>query len=103
MNVASIKAQDETINFDGAEGVYIMDVMDGTAAAQAGLKSGDIVTKIDSYPIQGMTELKKALLNYQVGDEVTVTYFRDNKEKTTSLRFAQDSSNIENFFNQQEP
>ncbi|MFB0958022.1 MAG: trypsin-like peptidase domain-containing protein [Clostridiaceae bacterium] len=103
MNVASIKAQDETINFDGTEGVYIMDVMDGTAAAQAGLKSGDIVTKIDSYPIQGMTELKKALLNYQVGDEVTVTYFRDNKEKSTSLRFAQDSSNIENFFNQQEP
>lgn len=103
INVAAVKAQDDTLTFDGHHGVYVMEVMNGTAAAEAGLKSGDIITQIDDHAITGMTDLKKALLNYQVGDEVQVTYYRNNDKKTEPLTFAQDSSNIEQFFNQEAP
>lgn len=101
LNVAIVKAQDATLKFDGNQGVYVMEVMKGTAAAEAGLVSGDIITQIDDYTITGMTDLKKALLNYKVGDKVQVTYYRDNKKNFTPLTFAQDSSNIDEFFNQE--
>ena len=97
MNVASVKAQNPTLNFSGTDGVYIMESMKGTAAANAGLVANDIITAIDDHAVTGMTELKKALLNYKVGDTVQVTYYRDNVKKTTQLKFAQDSSNIQQF------
>ncbi|NLB23272.1 MAG: PDZ domain-containing protein [Clostridium sp.] len=101
LNVAIVKAQDQTLNYDGSHGVYVMEVMKGTAAAEAGLQSLDIITAIDDHVVNGMTDLKKALLNYQVGDEVEITYYRNNQKVTTSLVFAQDSSNIEEFQNQE--
>lgn len=97
MNVAAVKAQKADLNFSGDDGVYIIEVMSGTAASSAGLQANDIITAIDDHAVTGMTDLKKALLNYQVGDTVTVTYYRNNSQKTTQLKFAQDSSNIQQF------
>lgn len=101
VNVSTVKAQDESFAFEGTEGVYIMEAMPGTAAAEAGLKTGDVITKIGDQPVGGMTDLKKVLLNYSIGDKVQVTYFRGNREQTAELTFAQDSSNIDEFFNQE--
>lgn len=103
LNVSIVKAQDQTLKYDGNQGVYVMEVMKGTAAAEAGLQSADIITAIDEHEVNGMTDLKKALLNYQVGDEVEVTFYRNNEKTTKSLVFAQDSSNIEEFQNQEQP
>lgn len=100
MNVAAVKAQNSELKFSGEDGVYIMEVMKGTAAANAGLAANDIITAIDNHAVTGMTELKKALLNYKIGDTVEVTYYRDNVKKTAQLKFAQDSSNIQQYFNQ---
>ncbi len=102
MNVGTIRAQGQTLEYEGESGVFIMEVMRGTAAAEAGLESEDVITRIEDHDIDGMTDLKKALLNYKVGDKVQVTYFRGNSEKTTDLTFAQDSSTIEDFFNQED-
>ena len=102
MNVGTIRAQGQTLEYEGESGVFIMEVMRGTAAAEAGLESEDVITRIEDHDIDGMTDLKKALLNYKVGDKVQVTYFRGNSEQTTDLTFAQDSSTIEDFFNQED-
>lgn len=102
MNVGTIRAQGQPLDFEGDSGVFIMEVMRGTAAAEAGLKSEDVITRIEDHEIDGMTDLKKALLNYKVGDKVKVTYYRGKSEKTTDLTFAQDSSTIEDFFNQED-
>lgn len=96
VDAQTVRAMGEELDYDG-DGVYIMEIMAGTAADEAGLKVHDIITGIDGKPFSGMTELKKILLSYEVGDTVEVTYVRENQEDTVELTFAQDSSNIDEY------
>ncbi len=57
-------------------GVYIHEVVAGAAAANAGLRQGDILTGIDNAVINNMDELKARLENYEAGDEVTIHFYR---------------------------
>lgn len=57
-------------------GVYIYEVVAGAAAANAGLRQGDILTGIDDTAISNMNELKARLENYEAGDEVTLHFYR---------------------------
>ena len=58
-------------------GASISSVRPGSPAADAGLKSGDVVTKIDDTTISDDDDLIRAVRAHQPGDEVTVTYTRD--------------------------
>lgn len=53
-------------------GIFITSVSDGTPAADAGLKKGDIITKFDSSSVNSMSELKDMLAYYAAGEKVTV-------------------------------
>ena len=65
------------------KGVKINSVSDESAAANAGLKEGDIITKIDDKKIENPSELSDAVTSYQPKDEVTITYIRNGKTKST--------------------
>lgn len=54
------------------EGVYIAQVFENTAASEAGLKQGDIITELDGNKIASMEELQKELEYYAKGDTVEV-------------------------------
>ncbi len=56
-------------------------------AAKAGLQSGDILTKIDTYTIGKQGGLSSIIGQYRPGNTVTVTYLRDGQERTTELTF----------------
>lgn len=60
-------------------------VQAGSPAADAGLKSGDIITKVNSETIGEQGSLSSILGEYQPGDKVTLTYLRDGKEQTTQV------------------
>lgn len=55
-----------------------------TAAEKAGLKVGDIITKVDDDNIEDADDLYKAIGKHNVGDKVTITYKRDGKETSTT-------------------
>lgn len=63
------------------EGVRITNVSDESAADKAGLKEGDIITKIDDTKISTPEDLVKAIGQHKPGDKITVTYKRDKKEQ----------------------
>jgi serine protease Do len=65
-------------------GAKITDVTDGSAAASAGLKEGDVITKIGEDKISGPEDLYKAVGKYKPDDKISITYLRDNKTFTTS-------------------
>ena len=69
------------------EGVYVAEVVSGSAADSAGIKSGDIITKIDSTNLSVMSDLTKNLYNYTKGDSATLTINRDGKEMTLKVKF----------------
>lgn len=57
-------------------GVYVYDVIKGSAAQEAGILPGDIITKLGTQQITGMSELKEQLSYYKKGETVDVTISR---------------------------
>lgn len=79
-------ARDLAVLNDVPEGAYIVDVISGSPADTAGLKQGDIITKFDDIRLSGENaELSKIISKKKVGDTVSLTIWRDGKEKTVKL------------------
>lgn len=66
------------------KGVVIKEVTDGSAAEKAGLKQGDIITRVDNTPINSPDELSKTIARYKPEDKITITINRDGKEQQVS-------------------
>ena len=62
-------------------GVEIQTVSKESAAEKAGLKKGDIITKIDKEEIESPDDLSEAIQDHKPGDKVSVTFIRDKKEQ----------------------
>jgi serine protease Do len=60
------------------EGVYVLSVTKGSAADNAGIQKGDIITDFDGVSISSREELKNTLLYYSPGETVEVTIQRSN-------------------------
>lgn len=72
---------------NATEGVFVYSVEDGGAGGKAGLKLGDVITKLNDTQITSMEDLSAAKKGFKAGDTVTLTVLRDGKEITTQLTF----------------
>lgn len=79
------------------KGVVIASVQPDGAAKEANLQGmkrdqfgrtyfGDIVLKIENMEVNNLDDIYQALQKYKVGDTVTITYLRDEKEKKATLK-----------------
>lgn len=59
-------------------GVYVYQVLPGSAAEEAGIRQGDIITEIDSQKVSTMQELKSFLAGYEAGQSVKMKLERLN-------------------------
>ncbi|KXU08858.1 Serine protease, DegP/HtrA, do-like protein [Weissella sp. DD23] len=75
-------------------GVVVISTEDGSAAATAGLKKYDVITKIDDTEVTGSGDLRDALYKHKVGDTIKVTYYRDGKQKTTDVKLTKTTSSL---------
>ncbi|MEO8711752.1 MAG: PDZ domain-containing protein [Parafilimonas sp.] len=66
------------------KGAQITDVTDSSAAKKAGLKEGDIITKIGDDKISGPDDLYKAVGKHKPDEKVLITFLRDNKQSTVN-------------------
>lgn len=72
---------------NATEGVFVYSVEDGGAGDKAGLKLGDVITKLNDTQITSMEDLSAAKKGFKAGDTVTLTVLRDGQEITTQLTF----------------
>lgn len=61
-------------------GVLVKDVVAGSPAARAGIKAMDIIVALDNKKIVNSAELQHALYQFNIGQKIKVTVFRENKE-----------------------
>lgn len=66
------------------EGVKIQDITKESGAEKAGLKEGDVITKIGEKKIENPDDLSKTIREHKPGDKVAITYLRDKKLQTTT-------------------
>jgi serine protease Do len=82
-NLSDDEKKQNGIKDDG--GVYVMVVREGGAALAAGIRKGDVITKINGTPIVSGADLIGQIATYRPGDKITLTYQRDGKEYTTAI------------------
>lgn len=77
-----------------ADGVYVQSVSDD---ARNYFRKGDIIVGIDGEKVKDMSNLKKLLLNYSIGDKAKVQIVRSGEKKSVDFEFTMDSSKVEEF------
>ncbi len=72
------------------DGALVGEIGDGSAAEDAGLESGDVITRVDDREITSADSLIATIRSYRPGDEVTVTFQRDGEEQETTVTLESD-------------
>lgn len=77
------KAADSGTQF--TVGAAVQEVTSGSGAAKAGLKSGDVITKVGDRVISDSQSLTAAIREHAQGDKTTIDYTRGGKQQTTDV------------------
>ena len=77
------------------QGVYVQSVPADGAAAQAGLKEGDVITKINGTTVTSGMEMSAGIASFRPGEKVPVTYIRNGKENTVTVTLKGTASKID--------
>lgn len=75
------------LNLRSISGVYISKVFAGTAADKAHLQRGDIITSINGKLVSSSTSLQEILGQTSPGDQITLSYWRNDKIYETDVSF----------------
>lgn len=100
--IMGVQIQDITANLarenklDELTGVFVSEVNDNSAAEQAGIVKGDVITEINGVKVKSPSELQELVGRYRPGDKITVTLKRDSKTKQieVTLRNLQGDTSI---------
>jgi serine protease Do/serine protease DegQ len=71
------------------QGVVVVQVGDNTPAARAGIKSGDIIVKVNGREIRSRSELRTAIGLLRVGEKIRLDILRDGKQQTVTAEIAE--------------
>lgn len=63
------------------DGVYVAEVNDNSAAKDAGIETGDIITHINDVPVKSPSELQEMVGRFRPGDKISVLIKRNDKTK----------------------
>jgi serine protease Do len=73
-------------------GALLTSVTSGSPADEAGLRAGDVITKIDDEDISTAAELTSAIGSHQIGDQVEIVYYRGNVQKVANATLQESPS-----------
>jgi serine protease Do len=91
LSVTPDVAKEYKLSVDDGAYVYAANgsaVASGSPAEKAGLRNGDIITKVNNDTIGKQGSLASIIGQYQPGNTVTLTYIRDGKQQTTEVTFS---------------
>lgn len=91
--VDSEKDKGNEVDLGTMEGIYIAEVVDDGAAADADLQKGDVITHIDGQKIKSFGELQNVIAQKRPGDKITINYLRDKKKKEATLTLKNEQGN----------
>jgi serine protease Do len=78
----------ESLGMKSAGGAIVDEAMPGTPAAEAGLKAGDVITKLNGKDVKDAADLTIRIGSFKPNDKVELTYLRNGDEKTAQITLA---------------
>lgn len=81
---------------DKEDGVYIVQIVSGGAAEEAGLKEGDRIVSVNDTEVSSTSEVKAAIQKCKIGDKITVKVSRDGQEKEYKVTLQASTSSNSN-------
>ena len=93
-NLSSSDLQRLNVPSSVTAGVVVRSVIT-SMPANGHLQQYDIITKVDDKAISSTTELQSALYSHSIGDSMTITYYRNGKEETTTIKLDKSTSDLE--------
>lgn len=100
IGLSGINIDDATARMNNiVKGVYVMQVLQGTPAQEAGIQRGDIIVQIDGKDITTMEELNEIKNAKNIGDTITLKINRAGKEIEVKVTLASNESTSENVTN----
>ncbi|MFA6457078.1 MAG: PDZ domain-containing protein [Bacteroidota bacterium] len=88
----------EYFEVPGGKGVLVKGVEKGENAAKAGIKAGDVITKIGDETINNIGDIHDAVSDLDEGDKVNVELIRKGKKTTVSLEISDDRDDDEEYY-----
>ena len=79
----------DSFGFEGKQGLIVQDVTRGSAAAEAGLRAGDIVLRLDGEPVAAVAVFRNAVARRRPGQSVELEVWRDGKTRTFTVRLGE--------------
>ena len=89
------KDQGKDVDLGTMEGIYVAKVIEESAAEEAGLKEGDVITAIDGKEVNKMADLQECLAKKRPGDKVSISYLRDKKKATKTVTLKNEQGNTQ--------
>ena len=93
-NLSSTDLQRLNVPSSVTAGVVVRSVQT-SMPANGHLQKYDVITKVDDKTISSTTELQSALYSHSIGDSMTITYYRNGKEETTTIKLDKSTSDLE--------
>jgi Do/DeqQ family serine protease len=77
---------------NGTVGALVSQVVEGSPAQKAGIRTGDVITSVNGSPVKSNTELRNTIGLLRVGDKVEIGLLRDGKSMRVSAVIADTSA-----------
>ena len=89
VNIQPVTAEmADSLGMKSAGGAIVDEAMPGTPAAEAGLKAGDVITKLNGKAVKDAADLTSRIGSFKPNDKVELTYMRNGDEKTAQITLA---------------
>ena len=88
----SVEEMQKKLKLSSLEGVYIGEVVKGSAAEKAGVKEGDILLEINGVKVVNGASVQERVNSFRPGEKATLKLLREGKEKEVEVTFQGSSS-----------
>jgi serine protease DegQ len=92
VNIYTMTPDDaENFGVAGVHGAVVSQVLEGSTAETAGIKTGDVITSVNGQPIKGAAELKNTIGLLRAGEQVEINLLRDGKPRKVTATITESS------------
>ena len=87
------KEKGNEVDLGTMEGIYVAEVVENSAAEEAGIEKGDVITEVDGQKMTKFGDLSGIIAQKRPGDKVSITYLHNKKKHTKQVTLRNEQGN----------